>query len=313
MMATPEPRRVGNCICRSIGYHLIVCSRPLYGDLLVDCRAVLVSERRLLRDALKDMLQKSRISVIGEARDVPDLLAAIELQADPELVICHIASDQSPEVGLELVYGLRRHFAQAKLVVLADACTRSLLSSFVGADVNAILLTSISSEMLQRSLELVLFDHRLFPAEIMSLMTENAPARPALDPAPAARLPSAGAAGIPAARALEGQVAQPGATAADPPSKVALSRREQQIIDCLVCGLPNKAIARELNITEATVKVYVKGLLRKIKVSNRTQVAIWALQQSRPAGPDRAVPLIGALDAPVELRGRPGPPGWPAG
>jgi two-component system, NarL family, nitrate/nitrite response regulator NarL len=271
----------------------------LAGDFMTDCRAVLVSERRLLRDGLKEMLQKSRISVIGEARDIPELLAAIEQQAAPELVICHITSDQSPEAGVELVCGLRRQFGRAKLVVLADACTRSLLSSFVSADVNAILLTSISSEMLQRSLELVLVDHRLFPTEIMSLITDSALASRSFDSAPAERVTFAGATAFPT-HFHEGQVA-----AADSQLRVALSKREHQIIDCLVSGMPNKSIARELNITEATVKVYVKGLLRKIKVSNRTQVAIWALQQSHPMSADRAVPSVEALGGPVELNGQP--------
>jgi two-component system nitrate/nitrite response regulator NarL len=36
-------------------------------------------------------------------------------------------------------------------------------------------------------------------------------------------------------------------------------------------------IANHLNITEATVKVHLKSLLRKINASNRTQAAIWAL------------------------------------
>jgi two-component system, NarL family, nitrate/nitrite response regulator NarL len=279
---------------------------------MVDCRAVLVSERRLLRDGLKEMLQKSRISVIGEARDIPELLATIELQADPELVICHITSDQSPETGLELVCGLRRQFGRAKLVVLADACTRALLSSFVSADVSAILLTSISSEMLQRSLELVLVDHRLFPAEIMSLITDNALASRPADPVPAERVTFPGAAAFPT-HIHEGQAAPAKAAASDPQLKVALSKREHQIIDCLVSGLPNKSIARELNITEATVKVYVKGLLRKIKVSNRTQVAIWALQQSHPMSADRADPSVEALGGPVELNGQPAAPASFAG
>jgi len=46
----------------------------------------------------------------------------------------------------------------------------------------------------------------------------------------------------------------------------------------LAIGLPNKVIARELNITEGTVKVHVKGLLRKTNARNRTQLAIWALR-----------------------------------
>src|ERR1700722_11153417 len=164
---------------------------------MADCRAVLVSAKRLLRDGLKEMLQKSRISVIGEAPNIADLLLAVEAQPDPELVICHITSDQSPEAGRDLVYGLRERFVLAKLVVLADACTRSLLSSFVSADVNAILLTSISSEMLQRSLELVLVDHRLFPAEIMSLITDNALASRPFDSAPADRVTFAGTTAFP--------------------------------------------------------------------------------------------------------------------
>jgi hypothetical protein len=40
-------------------------------------------------------------------------------------------------------------------------------------------------------------------------------------------------------------------------------------------------------------------------VSNRTQVAIWALQQSHPMSADRAVPSVEALGGPVELNGQP--------
>nr|WP_281377252.1 LuxR C-terminal-related transcriptional regulator [Stakelama sediminis] len=55
-----------------------------------------------------------------------------------------------------------------------------------------------------------------------------------------------------------------------------LSDREQQVLRCLMVGYPNKIISRHLNISEATVKVHVKAILRKLRVSNRTQAAIWA-------------------------------------
>ena len=42
-------------------------------------------------------------------------------------------------------------------------------------------------------------------------------------------------------------------------------------------GSSNKLIAIKLGITEATVKVHLKTLLRKIDVNNRTQAAIWAM------------------------------------
>jgi len=61
---------------------------------------------------------------------------------------------------------------------------------------------------------------------------------------------------------------------------VVLSQREGQVLRCLVDGASNKAIARELEITETTVKAHVKGLLRKMRASNRTQAAIWALENN---------------------------------
>ena len=57
-----------------------------------------------------------------------------------------------------------------------------------------------------------------------------------------------------------------------------LSGREGQILDSLVKGHANKVIARKCDISEATVKVHMKSILRKIRVANRTQAAVWALE-----------------------------------
>jgi two-component system, NarL family, nitrate/nitrite response regulator NarL len=56
-----------------------------------------------------------------------------------------------------------------------------------------------------------------------------------------------------------------------------LSPREKEILSHLVAGQSNKLIARHLEIAEATVKVHLKSVQRKIRVENRTQAAIWAL------------------------------------
>ncbi len=56
-----------------------------------------------------------------------------------------------------------------------------------------------------------------------------------------------------------------------------LSPREKSILRCLIEGDSNKCIARKIDIAEATVKVHVKAILRKIRVQNRTQAAIWAM------------------------------------
>jgi two-component system nitrate/nitrite response regulator NarL len=55
-----------------------------------------------------------------------------------------------------------------------------------------------------------------------------------------------------------------------------LSRREMLILRMLMQGASNKVIARTLVITESTVKVHMKAILRKLRLQNRTQAAIWA-------------------------------------
>jgi two-component system nitrate/nitrite response regulator NarL len=55
-----------------------------------------------------------------------------------------------------------------------------------------------------------------------------------------------------------------------------LSRREMLILRMLIEGASNKVIALKLVITESTVKVHMKAILRKLRLQNRTQAAIWA-------------------------------------
>jgi len=67
------------------------------------------------------------------------------------------------------------------------------------------------------------------------------------------------------------------------PTDEQLSNREHTVILRLREGISNKNIARELDIAEATVKIHVKNLLRKIGARNRTQAALWAISRFGPA------------------------------
>lgn len=58
-----------------------------------------------------------------------------------------------------------------------------------------------------------------------------------------------------------------------------LSAREMQILDLIVKGASNKEIAAALSIAEVTVKVHVRHLLRKLKVSDRTQATTAAIRR----------------------------------
>jgi DNA-binding NarL/FixJ family response regulator len=63
-------------------------------------------------------------------------------------------------------------------------------------------------------------------------------------------------------------------TAPDP--LAALSAREREVLELLVEGLPNKLIARRLEISEKTVKSHLTSIFRALGVTDRTQAALWA-------------------------------------
>lgn len=58
--------------------------------------------------------------------------------------------------------------------------------------------------------------------------------------------------------------------------EVSLTERENEILQCLANGLNNKTIARELGISDTTVKVHIKHLLSKLKLTSRLEAACWA-------------------------------------
>ena len=57
-----------------------------------------------------------------------------------------------------------------------------------------------------------------------------------------------------------------------------LSEFECEILACLMEGLPNKMIASRCDVSEATVKIRLRRLIRKLGVANRTQAAVWAFE-----------------------------------
>jgi two-component system nitrate/nitrite response regulator NarL len=64
-----------------------------------------------------------------------------------------------------------------------------------------------------------------------------------------------------------------------------LSYREACVLRFLVEGASNKVIGRNIEVAEATVKVHVKAILRKIRARNRTQAAVWAMNNGSLARP----------------------------
>ena len=65
------------------------------------------------------------------------------------------------------------------------------------------------------------------------------------------------------------------------PAQAGLTEQESRILDQIALGKSNKLIARELNISDGTVKVHVKHLLRKLNLRSRVEAAVWAVEKKR--------------------------------
>ena len=231
-----------------------------------------VSANALFREGIRQMLARREVDVVGDGRSIAEAFSALSLERYPQLVVFHLASNQDVQASLDLL----RQVESTKVVILADVATKPILPNLVWSNVSAILMTDISGALLQGSLELVLCGHRLFPADIMpgAVQKDNIRLLGCAD-----AYEEAQGAGDRRDRKIA-HLDDDDALQVDEPLYPSLSRRERQVVKCLAIGLSNKTIARELRITEGTVKVHVKGLLRKVRASNRTQLAVWAIRHT---------------------------------
>jgi two-component system nitrate/nitrite response regulator NarL len=210
---------------------------------------VLVGSKTLMREGLKQLLAGSPISITSEAHrlgDVPALIAGGK-SADLVLFDLHEFNDEIAEA----VRDLKSRYPKTRIVMLTDTLDGPQLSASLAAGVDGYLMKEISCEALLQSLQLVMLGEKVFPTDLVTLLIKGTPTTPRGG-----------------RRNVSEAVKERG-----------LSERELQILQCLAQGDSNKSIANRLEITEATVKVHVKSLLRKIQANNRTQAAIWAVNQ----------------------------------
>lgn len=210
---------------------------------------LIVEDSRLFREGMKRLLAESPYDIQGEADCLEDAVATVQEGFLPSLLMLDFCENDVED--LDHIRRLRASLANARIVVLTNDVSTSKLTKALELGCDAYLLKDMSPEALIQSLTLTMLGEKVFPTNLAQLLIEG-------------RL---------------GAAMNPAAPAARPSAASGLSEREMQILRCLVNGDPNKVIANRLKITEATVKVHLKGLLRKISVSNRTQAAIWAVER----------------------------------
>lgn len=253
-------------------------------------RIMIVAGNRLYRDGLERVLESPQRVFVGSCETLDDVRGELGRSLPPDLFIVSLMASEQTSDALSRIREVRRGAPASRWLVLGQRIGIEFLREAVETGVDGLLLEDCSAEVLQLATELVLLGHSFVPAELVrtsreagAAATENesvAQTEPADDMLPVLLRPA--------------QTALHSASSERPPipivpeqlrtRQVALSHRESEILKCLVAGHSNKLIARELQIAEATVKVHVKGLLRKMQVSNRTQAAISALHFLHASG-----------------------------
>ncbi len=163
----------------------------------------------------------------------------------------------------ETLIATKASFPGAHVVVVGDATNRGNVTTALELGATSFVDENIATSSLVKELELVVMGEPVISVFILKQLLGHSSANACCQTAatPAVDEP------------------QPLDTLEQAEPRLQLSDREAAILTSIVQGAPNKMIANQLKIAEATVKVHVKAILRKIRVKNRTQAAIWALKR----------------------------------
>jgi two-component system nitrate/nitrite response regulator NarL len=209
---------------------------------------------QLLKDAVKLLLERAGLEVSGEAASFTETLDKLSQQpmriADAIVIDARFCNDRPDAIRV-----LQEVSNGARIIILAYDTDVGCVTREQISIVDGILTFDISAVSMIHLLRLIESGERIVPRELMrSLFRHDERGTPG------------------GSKNTRGGLATPAQSRSQAPSP-----REAEILHYLLRGDSNKMIARELGITEATVKVHLKGLLRKIGAGNRTQAAIWAM------------------------------------
>jgi two-component system nitrate/nitrite response regulator NarL len=219
---------------------------------------VLICKNSLVSMGLELLLADTRFAVSEIGSDEPPPQRP-RLHVQPDLFI--VDGSPSSQELLTSIKLLKVQHPNAKIVVVADNFDIDFVRLGIDTGADGFCLTTSDREVLIKLLELVMTGEKIVPgALVLSMLSEMTPnAKPDQD-SPTA-VPLQYDAGI-----------------------HRLSPREAEILRSLMRGEPNKVIARKLDVAEATIKVHVKAILRKVGAANRTQAALWATEHLTTKG-----------------------------
>jgi DNA-binding NarL/FixJ family response regulator len=217
---------------------------------------VLVGKSNLLREGLARILRSANFRIVASVSCADDLLPSKLQLHQPLFLIVHTSDDF--DTAVEQIELFRDQHPGGRIAIVTDHYRLGELVSAFRAGANGYFADVMACDVFIKSIELVMMGQTVFPPAFLSFV---------LDPE-GNRLGQA---------APRDENDQPILVGTENTLAPQLSTREKSILRCLIEGDSNKCIARKMDIAEATVKVHVKAILRKIRVQNRTQAAIWGM------------------------------------
>jgi DNA-binding NarL/FixJ family response regulator len=199
-------------------------------------KVLLVDDHAVVRHGLADLLTAAGIDVVGELAD--GALAADAVgELEPDLVLMDLSMPTMD--GIEATRAVLAARPQTKVVILTSYAEHARLHAALEAGAVGYLLKDAEPEDIVRGLrDAATGGVPLSPRAAAALLPQN---RPSVD------------------------------TTLD-----ALTVRERDVLALVAAGLPNKSIARRLEISEKTVKAHLTRVFAAIGVSDRTSAALWA-------------------------------------
>lgn len=203
---------------------------------------LLIDDHPMLRNGVRQLISmEPTLTVAGEAGNGRDGIALAE-SLDPDLILLDL---NMPEMnGFETLDILRRKPLSGRGVVFSVSNYREDLITALRRGADGYLLKDME------------------PEELLVALRQAAAGKMVVSPA--------------LTEVLAGALRE--VRSDDEPDINSLTPRERDILKLIAQGQPNKMIARKLDITESTVKVHVKNLMKKMKVKSRVEAAVWVLQ-----------------------------------
>jgi len=220
------------------------------GEWMLVQRVLVVDDHPMYRTGLRRMFDESeRFRVVAEAENGHQAIHLTDIHR-PDIIVLDV---QLPGVsGLKVARILRKLNPRGHIVFLSMHLDDGRLFEAIRSGAVAFLTKDVEPDAMLASL------HRIADGE--NLINHLVFGRSSL-----------------ASRVLNefrGLATEPVATAPLEP----LSTREVEVLDCVAQGLSNKEIARELYVTEQTIKNHITSVLRKLDVNDRVQAVLYGVR-----------------------------------